>query len=339
MRVLLLGGTVFLGRHLVDAALARGHEVTIFHRGRQSAHRPSDVEEVLGDRDGDLQALRGRSWDAVIDTCGYVPRPVRDSARALADAVEHYTFVSSVSVYADLSRAVDEDTPVHEPPPASVEGPVSEHYGPLKVGCERAVLEELPARALILRPGLIVGPNDPTDRFTYWVRRVTAGGEVLAPQPSSAPVQVIDVRDLAAWTLDLAERRSTGTLNAVGPPRTHTFASILAACREETDSDAWITWADPQFLLDQGVGPWEELPLWLPADLGMGAMLDVEDSRARAAGLRTRPLSETILDLHAWDRARSTPVVPQEDAGYGAAGLAPDREAALLADWSDRVPG
>jgi 2'-hydroxyisoflavone reductase len=338
VRLLILGGTVFLGRHLVDAALARGHDVTIFHRGRQPAHRPGDVDEMFGDRDGGLDALRGRSWDAVIDTSVFVPRLVHDSAVLLSEAVGHYTFVSSVSAYADVSGPVNEDTPVHAPPAADVEGPIIEHYGPLKVGCEQAALAALPGRVLIQRPGLIVGPHDPTDRFTYWVRRVAAGGEMLAPAPPDAPVQVIDARDLAAWTLDTAEGGVTGVLNAIGPRGTD-FAGLLATCVAETRSAAEITWVDEQFLLDEGLGPWEEVPLWLPADFRMRGMLDVDDTRARAAGLRTRPLAETVRDLHAWDRERGAPVVPQVGARHGSAGLDARKEAAVLSRWRARMPG
>lgn len=228
VELLILGGTVFLGRHVVDAALAAGHRVTILHRGHSPAHRPGDVEELLADRDGGLDVLAGRSWDAVVDTSGYVPRVVGDSARRLAGAVDHYVFVSSVSVYADLTGGVDEDRPLHEPPDHE---DVAAAYGGLKVGCERAVEAALPGRALHVRAGLIVGPHDGTNRFTYWVTRVAAGGEVLVPDALDRPVQVVDVRDLAGWMVDAAEDRLTGTLNVMGPRGAVTFGGLLAAAR------------------------------------------------------------------------------------------------------------
>jgi len=335
VELLILGGTVFLGRHVVDAALAAGHPVTILHRGTSPAHRPADVEELLADRDGGLDVLAGRSWEAVIDTSGYVPRVVGESARRLAGAVEHYVFVSSVSVYADLTRGVDEDRPVHEPPGHE---DVATAYGGLKVGCERAVEAALPGRALHVRAGLLVGPHDATNRFTYWVTRVAAGGEVLVPDALDHPVQVVDVRDLAGWLVAAAEDRLSGTLNVMGPHGALTFGGLLAAARAAAGSDARLTVVDEDWLLAQGVAPWEELPLWVPASMpAYGGMVDGDDRCARDMGVRFRPIHQTIADTLAW--ARTAPPARGLTTGprVGAAGLSPDREAELLAAWHART--
>lgn len=326
MKLLILGGTVFLGRHLVDAALARGHEVTLFNRGQHSPELFPDVEKLRGDRDGGLAALEGRTWDAVIDPSGYLPRVVRASAELLAGAVGHYTFISSISVYADMSApGVTEDAPVGVLEDGRSEL-VAEHYGPLKALCEQAVEAALPGRALIIRPGLIVGPHDPTNRFTYWPARVARGGDVLAPGDGTLPVQVIDGRDLAEWTLDLVEAGTTGVLHVTGPAEPLTIRRLLDECERTVGDDARFVWVDEAFLEEQGVGPWMELPLWLPATTGMGGMAAVNIDRALAHGLRLRPLAETIRDTLAWDRERPA------DAPRPA-GLAPERERELLDLW------
>jgi 2'-hydroxyisoflavone reductase len=218
MEILVIGGTVFLGRALVEAALEKDHRVTLFNRGKSNPECFPEVEKLLGDREIDLSILEGRSWDVVVDTCGYVPRVVRKSAELLADAVEHYTFISTVSVYADLSTPHnDEHAAVGKIEDETIEKVTGETYGPLKALCEQAVMKAMPDRVLVVRPGLIVGPHDPSDRFTYWVQRVSRGGEVLAPKPASMPVEFIDVRDLAEWILRMVEIRETGIYNAVGP--------------------------------------------------------------------------------------------------------------------------
>src|SRR3954470_5339632 len=218
MKLLILGGTIFLGRYLAEAALERGHDLTLFNRGQHNSELYPDVEKLRGDRDGGLDVLRGRRWDAVVDTSGYLPRLVRASAELLADAVEHYTFISSISVYPHFrSLGQDESAPVGTLDNPSVEEITGESYGPLKALCEQAVEQALPGRTLVVRPGLIVGPHDPSDRFTYWVRRVAQGGELLAPAGRDWHTQIIDVRDLAEWTLRMVERRQTGVYNATGP--------------------------------------------------------------------------------------------------------------------------
>lgn len=301
MRILVLGGTLFVGRHVVEAALARGHEVTLFNRGRTDAALFPGVETLHGDRDaGDLEALRGRSWDAVVDTSAGLPRWVRDTADLLADRVEHYTFVSTCSVYADTSEAgTNESSPVQALEDETVEEITSaEVYGGLKVLCERVVEERLPGRSLSVRAGLVVGPHDPTGRFTYWVHRIAQGGDVLAPEPRDQPVQLIHGRDLADWMLDQAERRETGVFNATGPERPLTMEGMLEAIREETGADARLVWVDSGYLLERGVAAWSDLPLWLAAreNPESANFLAVDVSKAIAAGLRFRPLARTIRD-------------------------------------------
>ncbi|MBI5105896.1 MAG: NAD-dependent epimerase/dehydratase family protein [Solirubrobacterales bacterium] len=324
MRLLILGGTLFLGRHVVDAALARGHDVTTFTRGKTvpPAPPPPGVEALHGDRDGDLGALEGRTWDAVIDTSGYVPRVVDLSAALLAGAVEHYVFVSSISAYADPSRVpITEDDPTAELPADHGED-VAAHYGALKAACERAVEARFPGRALHVRAGLIVGPHDPTGRYTWWVERVARGGEVLAPAPRDQPAQLIDARDLAAWMGDAAQRRVAGTMNATGRP--FAFARLL-------DGAEHVTWVDEAFLLDQGVQPWQDLPLWVAPQTrpGLRGFQQADVTRAFAAGLTTRPLEETARDT----LALGGPPRPKAGVEIPPPGLAPEREAALLAAW------
>lgn len=327
MKLLVLGGTVFLGRHIVEAALAQGHAVTLFNRGQHNADLYSEVERLHGDRDGDLAALRGRRWDAVIDTSGYLPRVVRESARLLADAVEHYTFISSISVYARPDApGLDETAPL-----AMLDDPhnenVAEAYGALKAACEHAAESELPGRVLVLRPGLIVGPYDYTDRFPYWVQRVARGGAVLAPGQPERQVQIIDARDIAAWNLRMIAARQTGVFNTTGPDETLTMGGLLDECKAVTGGDARFVWVDEAWLLEQGVGSWEELPLWVPSgDAESSGILQVSVARAVAAGLRFRPLADTVRDTRAWLHTR-----PADHAWR--AGLTPEREAELLAAW------
>src|SRR5215210_2686868 len=239
MDVLIIGGTGFLGRHLVEAALGDGHRPTLFNRGLSEPGLFPEVEKIEGDRDGDLSALRGRSWDAVIDTCGYVPRVVRASAGLLADAVDHYTYISSISVYSNaIALGADEEAPVRELPDRRVEEVTGETYGGLKALCERAAEEMMPGRVLNVRPGLISGPHDPTDRFTYWPRRIAAGGEVLAPDSPERRVQFIDVRDLAAWILKMSVEQRIGTYNATGPDYELTMGQLLEECESVGGSGA-----------------------------------------------------------------------------------------------------
>ena len=328
MELLILGGTVFLGRHLVDAALARGHAVTLFNRGQHNPELHPAVEKLRGDRSSDLSALRGRRWDAVIDTCGYVPRVVRAAAELLSGAVERYVFISSISVYPHFRRAgIDESAPVGELADPTVEQVDGETYGPLKALCEQAAEAALPGRVLAIRPGLIVGPHDPTDRFTYWPQRVARGGEVLAPGRPGRHVQIIDARDLAEWTLRMVESGQAGVFNATGPGYRLTMERLLAVCDEVGGGSARITWLSESFLAEQQVGSWIELPLWVPeSDPDTLGFSDVDCSKAIAAGLTFRDLAATVRDTLDWDATRP----PDRE---WRAGLAADREMELLARW------
>jgi 2'-hydroxyisoflavone reductase len=319
MRMLVLGGTQFLGRHTVEAALASGHDVTLFNRGQTRPELFPDVEKLRGDRDGDLGALERRSFDAVVDTSGYVPRLVAATLDALGD-VGHYTFVSSVSVYGDVPTPPTEDTPVVE----LVEPTENwrEAYGELKADCEDIVRERFPD-AFVPRPGLIVGPWDPTGRFTYWPARLADGGRVLAPAPATADAQVIDVRDLAAWIVRAAEGGLGGTYNAVDRPTTR--ETLVETCRRVAGIDVEIVWVDSGFLVEHEVGEWMELPLWLSSP-GYAGLFSIDPTAAFAAGLQTRPLEETARDTLAWVQAGQAPDDPP-------AGLAREKEQAVLDAW------
>ena len=320
MRLLLLGGPRFLGRAVVDAALERGHELTLFNRGRTSPELYPEVERLRGDRAGDLSALGGREWDAVIDTCGYLPDVVAASAEVLSTS-GRYCFVSSISVYADFRQPVDEESPVAELGDLPVNEVTDESYGALKALCEDIVRVTFGDRALVVRPGLIVGPHDPTGRFTYWPHRIARGGEVLAPGPPERRSQLIDVRDLAEWIVSLCERSTGGTYNATHPGCA--WSELLETCRAVSRSDARVTWVTDAFLVGQGIGEWMELPLWL-ADPAMAAADDVDVTRALDAGLVFRPLEDTIRGTR--ELAETT----------DAAGLDPERETALLQAWHGR---
>lgn len=325
MRILLFGGTGFLGRHLVQAALGRQHTVTLFNRGRTHPELFPDVEQLHGDREGGLQALSGRTWDAVIDSNGQLPRHVRESASLLAESVEHYTFISSTSVYADYTVApIDEHSPVAQLEDPNSEAMAQGTYGARKALCEHYAEQALPNRVLVIRPGLIVGPYDPTDRFTYWPHRIAQGGQVLAPGDPKQPVQFIDGRDLALWTIAMVEVRQTGIYNAKGPTSTLTMRQVLEHCREVSGSDANFVWVSEQFLLEHEVTPYTQMPLWVPSE--MIGFARVNCQKAITAGLRFRSLAETIRDTLAWDATRSA-----NDALH--AGLTPEREQQLLREW------
>lgn len=335
MKLLILGGTLFVGRHLVDAALQSGHEVTLFNRGRNNPDLFQGVEKLRGDRDGNLESLRGRTWDAVIDTSGYTPRVVRASAELLAGGVGHYTFISTLSVFGDLActhgdlsrEGMDETAPVatlHEGD--SEEEVTLRTYGALKALCEAAVEAALPGRVLVIRPGLIAGPYDQSDRFTYWPHRIAQGGEVLAPGDPDAPVQMIDVRDLTRWTLRMVEAGQTGTYNTTGPDYPLTMDAVLEETKAVAASDARFTWVTDDFLLEAGARPYVEVPLWVPRSKQTIGFSTFDVRKAIGAGLTFMPLSETIRDTLAWDATR-----PQN--GERAGGLTPERERELLRDW------
>jgi nucleoside-diphosphate-sugar epimerase len=315
MRLLVLGGTRFLGRHVVDGALARGHDVTIFTRGRTPSPWAHAVTRLEGDRDPavapGLVALSTGAWDAVIDTSGYLPRCVRASAAALAGRVARYLFVSSMSVYADASRpGQDETAPVAElDDPASEDVPA--HYGALKAACEDVVRAAFGDRAFVVRPGLIVGPHDPTDRFAYWVARFRhpellgeRGTKAVVPAPPGRPVQFIDARDLAEWMLDLVAAGIAGTFNACSPPDLWTMGSLIDALSRHAGASASApmpVWVDEATLIARGVEPWTELPLWIPeADPESTGFMEFDCAKAIAHGLAIRPLEATLDDTAAW---------------------------------------
>ena len=318
MRLLVLGGTKFLGRAAVEAALARGHDVTLFNRGETNPDLFPEAERLRGDRTADLGALDGGEWDAVLDPSGYIPADVRRSAAALAGRAGYYLFVSSVSAYASLAQPNDEESPLAElggmPDDRLLEDYAN--YGPLKVLCERAVAEAFEGPHAVVRPGLIVGPHDPTGRFTYWPHRVARGGEVLAPGPPERKAQFVDVRDLGDWFVDLCERGKGGTFNATHPGLA--WGELLETCREISGSDATFTWVPDSLLAEHEVGEWMELPLWIH-EPEMAGLLEADVSRAVAAGLTFRPLEATVRD---------TLELAETVDGVG---LTPEREASLLA--------
>ncbi len=350
MNILIIGGTKFLGRALVETALAQGHGVTLFNRGQSDAGAFPNVEEIHGDRHADLHLLDsqngGRTWDAAIDTCGYTSAAVRASAQALADKVEHYTFISSMSVYADQSTPdANETAAVAKLDEGQPEGEGYETYGPSKALAEQAAEAAMPGRVLNVRAGLLVGPYDYVERFPYWVRRIGEGrtlpfeqaaSHVLVPDVRGQSVQVVDVRDVSAWILQMAESHSAGTFNVTGPERPMTFEEMVQSIRAATGSDANFVWADEAWLIEQEIKPFQDLPIWLPSGGTHDGFLARNIDRALAAGLTFRPLADTVRDVLAWDRARrkrgEATSFPLEVMG-APLGLSPEREAALIAAW------
>ena len=339
MNLLIIGGTRFLGRHLVTAALARDHEVTLFNRGLHSSE--SEVETIHGDRHSDLAKLQGRRWDAVVDTCGMLPRSVRAAAEVLSDSVDRYVFISSQNVYADVSvPGVDEAFPLRALTTAELaeanaidtagQPSYGAMYGGLKALCEQAVEEVMPGRVLTIRPGLIVGPHDYTDRFTYWVVRVARGGEVMAPGRPDRFVQFIDVRDLAEWTVRIIERRAAGIYNANGPTNDVTMRSVLEQCKLVSNSDASFTWVSEDFLLQENVSAWTEMPLWLPEEAAphLKGFMFINCDKAVEAGLRHRSLTDTVRDTFSWYQASRANDKLE-------AGIHAEKEQALLRKWHE----
>ena len=330
MNILILGGTAFLGPHIVEYAISKGHKLTLFNRGKTNPGMFPDVEKLIGDRDGDLKALEGKKWDAAIDTCGYYPRVVKDSAELLAKAVNQYVFISSVSVYADFKKiGIDESYNVGRIEDETTEKITGETYGPLKALCEQAAEAAMPGRTTNIRPGLIVGPLDRSDRFTYWPVRVDRGGEVLSPGDPNASVQIIDVRDLAGWIVRMVEDGHTGVYNAVGPKGTLTLQELLHGCKVVSGSDASFTWVDSKFLLSQNVGPWMELPIWTGEEDSPG-FEKVSNKKAVEKGLAFQPVGSTIKDTLEWAKSRP--------ADYKwRAGLDPEKEKKVLKEWLNRT--
>ena len=328
LAILILGGTGFLGPHFVDEALARGHQVTLFNRGKTNPHLFPELEQLRGDRrEGDLAALEGRRFDAVIDTSGYIPEHVTATASLLSTSGQ-YLFVSSVSAYAHQEQPglkVGDPLAPH-PDPGNDELPT--YYGPLKALCEQAAEAAMPGKTTVIRPGLIVGPGDPTDRFTYWPVRLARGGELIAPGDPRDPVQLIDVRDLAAFMVDCVERQLFATYNAVGPAERLDIETMLSAGAAALGAELAPVWIPADFLEQQEVMPWMHMTVWVPPDSEFGGLGAVDAASALAAGLRFRPLAQTMVDTLAyWNE------LPEERRAEPRAGLPAAREAEVLAAW------
>jgi len=331
--ILVLGGTGFLGPHVVTSALARGHTVTLFNRGKTHPGLFPNVEKLHGDRDGHLEELAGRTWDAVVDPSGYVPRIVKLSAELLAPSVKHYVFISTISVY-DKENIVnpDESLAVATIADATNED-VRANYGALKALCEKAAEAAMPGRVANLRPGLIIGPGDPSGRFTHWPTRLHEGGEVLAPGNGATPVQYIDGRDLGAWIVRVVEDRTVGTMNALGPEKRVTMKQVLDECNRALGNKAQLTWVDADFLDKQGVEPWSEMPMWIDNQGDYAGFGTLQNARAVKAGLTFRPIGDTARDTLAW-----LETVPEDQrAKARSTGIKPDKEAKVLAAWKART--
>jgi 2'-hydroxyisoflavone reductase len=325
LRILILGGTGFIGPHMVESARARGHTLTLFNRGKTHPELFPDVEKLRGDRNGQLDALKGRKWDAVIDTSGYVPRIVKMSADLLAPNVKQYVFISSISVFPeDVKPGANESTPVVQLTEPGSED-VRKHYGALKALCEQTVEAAMPGRTTTVRPGLIVGPGDPTDRYTYWPVRIDRGGEALAPGSGDDKVQYIDARDLAPWIVECIERGTVGVFNAVGPEKPLTMSAMLASCRKASKQPASLTWVPEKFLDEQKVSAWEDMPVWTGAEAGFS---QIDCTKAIKAGLRFRSSDDTARDTLAWWKT-----LPPDRQSKLRAGISPEREKEVLAAW------
>ncbi|MCH7475118.1 MAG: NAD-dependent epimerase/dehydratase family protein [Gemmatimonadetes bacterium] len=333
LRILILGGTRFLGVAQVQYALARGHTVTLFNRGRTNTHLFPEVEKLRGDRNDDLTALQGREWDVVIDNSASVPRWVEQSAGLLRNSARQYIYVSSLSVIADNSIiGSDETTAVKQLDDPTVEQVTGGTYGGMKALCEQRAQEAFGDRAMVVRPGLIVGPMDNTDRFTYWPIRIDRGGEVMAPGNPTHHVQIIDVRDLASWMVRMGEDNTSGVYNATGPASPMSMAEMLYGIRAATSANVSFTWVNADFLEQHEVRPWSHMPTWRPPREGMQGFSRVNCSKAIAAGLTFRPLAETASDTITW--FKTLPAERQSEMG---AGLSAEREVEVLAAWQARA--
>ena len=334
LRILVLGGTKFLGVHIVELALQHGHSVTLFNRGKTNAGIFPQLVHLKGDRDAQLDSLKGKHWDAVIDDSGYYPRHVRLSAELLAPNVQRYIFISTISVYASFANPNTEDSPVGKLADETIEKMDGGAYGPLKALCEKAAEKAMPGRVAVVRPGLIVGPRDPTDRFTYWPARAALGGEMVTPDQPSDRVQFIDARDLAAFVLRLVERKTVGTFNATSPPGVFTIGDVVSASIAAANAMAKPTlsprpvWVPADFLAKQKIQPWSDMPVWVPAAGEYAGFADASVTRALREGLTIRPVQPTVNDTLAWHLQR-----PAEERAKLGAGLTPEREKALLDAW------
>ncbi len=338
LRILILGGTGFTGPYQVQYALSRGHKVTTFNRNKtHPGELPAEVEQLVGDRNGQLDALKNRQWDVVIDNPTTLPAWVRDAAQILKGNVERYIFISTISVYGEIKTGVDETAPTEkytgeDPYKETIEAMKAsgfKTYGPLKALSEQEAEKWFPGKALIIRPGLIVGPRDETDRFTYWPVRIDRGGEVLAPGDPKDPVQFIDARDLAEWTIRMAENRETGIYNATGPAKPLGVGEMLDGIKAAEKSNATFTWVNEEFLTQRKVEAWSDMPVWTGKDSGLAK---TKIDKALGKGLTFRPLADTARDTLAWFKSR-----PQDRQSKMKAGLTPEREAEVLAAWKKRA--
>ncbi len=339
LRLLVLGGTRFIGIHTTRLALERGHQVTLFNRGKTNAALFPQVEHLKGDRNGDIGALAGRSWDAVIDDSGYFPRAVRLTAELLAPSVRQYVFISTISVYASSARENGEESATASIADETVEKVDGETYGPLKALSEQAAERALPGRVTVIRPGLIVGPEDNTDRFTYWPARAARGGDFLAPDRPSDAIQYIDARDLARFTLDAIERGIRGTFNVVSPPGKLTIGELVT---ESVDAAKHMAkpappprpvWVPTNFLESQKVQEWSDMPVWVPESGDNAGFAHTLTERAEKAGLKIRAMRETVRDTLAWHLSRP----PAEQANLKA-GISAEREREVLVAWNRTQP-
>jgi 2'-hydroxyisoflavone reductase len=329
LKLLIMGGTGFLGPHIVEAATKRGHTMTLFNRGKTHPGLFPDLEKLHGDRKNDMKALEGRKWDAVIDTSAYIPADVTRSATLLGPNVDQYLLISTVSVYAKLDKpGMDESAPLATTDVPDADKVTNENYGALKALCEKAAEKSAPGKVTVIRPGLIVGPGDSTDRFTYWPVRVARGGEVLAPGTPKDFTQFIDVRDLADFIVLCLEKKTLGTFNADAQAGSITMGALLDTCKKVSKSDARFTWADAKFLEEQKIGAWSDMPAWIPAEGDDGGFGRVSAAKAKSAGLRYRPLADTVNDTLAWFRTE-----PAEHQAKLKSGLTPEREAEALKAW------
>ena len=337
LRILILGGTGFTGPYQVRYALSRGHKVTTFNRGKtHPGELPGEVEQLVGDRNGTLDALKNRKWDVVIDNPTTLPAWVRDAAQILKGNVERYVFISTISVYGEIKTGVDETAPVEkyqgaDPYKETLEAMKAsgyKTYGPLKALSEKEAEKWFPGKTLIIRPGLIVGPRDETDRFTYWPVRIDRGGEVLAPGDPNDPVQFIDARDLAEWTIRMVENSETGIYNATGPAKPLGVGGMLNGIKDAEKSNATLTWVNEEFLTQQKVEVWSDMPVWAGKESGIAR---TNISRALSQGLTFRPLTDTARDTLAWFKS-----LPQDRQSKLRAGLTPERETEVLAAWKKK---
>jgi 2'-hydroxyisoflavone reductase len=324
MRALILGGTAFLGIALRESLQQRGHEVTLFNRGQTQAEPPAGVRTVVGDREIGFEALATDAFDVVIDTSGYVPHVVEKSVEFFASRTQRYVFISTVSVYDLTQPELREDSRTLELRDGqSITEMDNDNYGPLKALCERNVQRIYGDRATIVRPGLIVGPHDPTDRFTYWPLRFARGGDILAPADPDRRIQFVDVRDVADFTVLVAERNHGGDFNVTSPQGAHTMGVLFETCAAVAESPNVMIWVDDDTLLAKGVAPWMDLPLWIPHSARIPGLLNVNAGKAVNAGLAFRPLADTVRDTLAWARTRPSDYVPK-------AGLSAQRECDII---------